>query len=222
MLSPSALAADFCHIGQQLDILRRHGVKMLHIDVMDGMFVPNISMGTPFIKSLRNYDDIILDTHLMILRPDRLLNAFVAAGADIVNIHVEASADIAADIATIRNLGKKAALTVKPMTDVEIIYPYLNELTMVLIMSVEPGFGGQAFLPETLKKAESLANYTAKHNINIDIEMDGGINLDNVRSVINSGVNVIVAGTAIFGGDIDENVEAFMDIFKSCDTVGNR
>ncbi|MDR1664184.1 MAG: ribulose-phosphate 3-epimerase [Clostridiales bacterium] len=201
-LAPSLLAADFSKLESELqDIADAH---YLHLDVMDGHFVPNISFGAPVIRRLRPLTGLIFDVHLMISHPLKYLEMFAEAGADILNVHVEARDDIAECIKKIRALSKRAAVTVKPETPVEAVFPYLGPLDMALIMSVEPGFGGQPFMPEALRKAETLASYATRHGLEIDIEMDGGIDVSNVSDVLNAGVSTVVAGSAVFGKTREE------------------
>ncbi|MDR1558478.1 MAG: ribulose-phosphate 3-epimerase [Clostridiales bacterium] len=214
-LAPSILAADFARLGEQINEVERFGAEYLHVDVMDGHFVPNISIGPPVISSVRRVTELTIDAHLMLEYPLRFIHDFIRAGADIINIHAE-TGDPGAAIKAIKAGGKKAGLTIKPGTPAEAVYPFIEELDLVLVMSVEPGFGGQELIPECLNKARILADYIEKHGIDTDLEMDGGIYLKNVREVIQAGVNVIVAGSAIFGNpEPGAAVSAFMDIFKS-------
>jgi len=214
-LSPSLLAANFSRLGDELRTVKDAGAHYIHIDVMDGHFVPNISLGVPVISSLRKASDIVFDVHLMISDPKRYIPKFAKAGADIINFHVEANVDISAGIKLIRSLNKRAALTINPTTPAESIYDYLPDIDMVLVMSVEPGYGGQAFITETLQKSEKLAGFISKNQLEVDVEMDGGICLDNVADVLSSGVNVVVAGTSVFGAkDPAAAVRAFYGMFK--------
>jgi len=198
-IAPSILAADFTKLGE--DIKSVENADYLHFDVMDGMFVPNISFGIPVLLSVRKITKMVLDVHLMIDTPARYIKNFIDAGADILTLHFEADKPehIKVTIDEIKKLGVKAGLSIKPGTDAKVIMPYINLLDLVLVMTVEPGFGGQKFMPESLNRALDIREYITQNNLNVDIEMDGGINLDNVGEVISAGVNVIVAGSAIFG-----------------------
>ena len=211
ILAPSILSADFCRLGEQIDHIRQAGAQYVHFDVMDGHFVPNISFGIPVLASVRQYTDLILDVHMMISSPEQYIDAFAKAGADIINFHMEAAEDPGKLIAGIRALGKRPAITIKPRTPIQAVFPYAKDLDMILIMSVEPGFGGQAFNPQALEKARLLREYADKHHPGLHIEMDGGIDQENAREVANAGVNVFVAGSAIFGAkDIQGAVRAFL------------
>lgn len=203
-LAPSLLAANFSHLGDDIAAVSRAGAHYIHFDVMDGCFVPNISFGTPVLGGIRPLTALPFDVHLMVERPSRLLDLFAQNGADILNVHMEAADDIPACVRRIHALGKKAAVTLKPGTPVAAVYPLAEETDMVLLMSVEPGFGGQAFLPETLRKAETLAGFAIHHGLSFDIEMDGGIGLNNVRPILDAGVNVVVVGSALFAGAVTE------------------
>jgi len=179
---------------------------------MDGHFVPNISFGLPVLKSIRSITNQTLDAHLMISHPSKYIKAFAENGADIINFHIEVEEDIHQNIEEILRHGKKAALTIKPNTNIEALYPYLDKLHMVLIMSVEPGFGGQKFMPAALDKARALRKYIIENNLSIDIQMDGGITLENVKDVLTAGVNVVVAGSSVFGAeDVEGRVKEFLN-----------
>lgn len=214
-LAPSMLAADFAILGEELKIIGDAGAHYLHIDVMDGIFVNNISFGIPVITSVRKVSGLVFDVHLMITNPERYVAAFAEAGADIINVHVEACSDLRDTIAKIKALNKKAAVTISPDTSHDAVLGVLEEVDMVLVMSVYPGFGGQGFIPGALKKAEAIAKAAACRNIPLDIQMDGGITLNNVRDVLNAGVNVIVAGSSVFGAtDKTAAVKSFYEVFK--------
>jgi len=209
-LAPSLLAADFTNLGLQLQQIEQAGAHYLHFDVMDGHFVPNISFGIPVLKSIRPCTKLFFDVHLMIIKPERYVDDFAKSGADSITIHFEAfqnDADLLSCLKKIRSLDVEVGLAISPTTPVDSIFKYLKHLNLVLIMSVEPGFGGQKFMSDALKKAESLA----KQNANIDIQMDGGIDLSNLQSVLDAGVNVVVAGSSIFGSaNIGESVRSFL------------
>lgn len=214
-LSPSMLSIDFAKIGEQLAILEKAGTPYIHLDVMDGMFVPNISFGIPVIQGIRKATDMVFDVHLMIERPQRYIEAFRKAGADIINFHVEATEEPMQVIAQIRSTGARAAITIKPKTPVQTIKPYLPYVDMVLVMTVEPGFGGQKFMEEQVPKVRQLADWRSEMGLSYDIEVDGGVTVDNVRTVLDAGANVIVAGSAVFGkADIAAAAGDFMKILK--------
>lgn len=214
ILAPSLLSADFTKLGEQIDILKQKGVKYLHFDVMDGIFVPNISIGVPVLSSVRAYTDMVLDVHLMITEPERYIEAFSKAGADIINFHHEATKKHNEIIQHIRELGKSPAITIKPKTNWQDIIPYLDKVDMVLVMSVEPGFGGQSFIGSSLDNVRGLAAYRKEHGLSYKIEIDGGIGLDNVERVTESGVDIAVAGSAVFskGEGIASQTDKFMSL----------
>ena len=195
-LAPSILSADFSVLKDEINSVR--SADYLHIDVMDGMFVPNISLGIPVIKSIRKVTNLIFDVHLMIDNPSRYIKEFAMAGADIITIHAEASKNLKYDLEMIKSFGKKASVAIKPNTKLDIIYDVLEIADMVLIMSVEPGFGGQKLIEATLEKSLLLSKIINDRDLKVDIEMDGGINLENTKKVLESGVNIVVAGSAIF------------------------
>ena len=197
-ISPSVLSADFANLATDIKKVEAAGAEYLHLDVMDGEFGPNITFGAPVISAIRKYSGMVFDVHLMTDRPERYIDDFVSAGADIITIHQESTKEPLEVLRAIRKAGKKAAISVKPNTPVEAIFPYLEELDMVLIMTVEPGFGGQKLIPSTLPKIKALREYIISKGLNVDIEVDGGIGPDNIGLVTSQGANVIVAGSAIF------------------------
>lgn len=211
-LSPSILAADFGNLEHALMILDRAGAQYVHIDVMDGHFVPNLSVGLPVVNSLRGINDRIFDVHLMIEEPDRYVVDFAKAGADIITVHAEACVHLDRTISLIQEQKVLAGVALNPSTPLSVIEYVLPRLDMVLLMSVNPGFGGQSFIPYTIDKLQDLSRMLSRMGCSPDVEVDGGITLDNVSDVIEAGANVIVAGSAVFRGDIEENVRAFLEL----------
>ena len=212
-LSPSILAADFANLQREVELVQEGGAKYIHVDVMDGQFVPNITLGAPVAKCLRKHIEGIMDVHLMIEAPERYLEDFKAAGADYVTVHLEATKHIHRTIQMIHNLGMKAGVALNPGTPVSLLEPIIEELDLVLIMSVNPGFGGQKFIPYTLEKLKQVKAMTKGRDILI--EVDGGVTLDNVESIIEAGANLLVAGSSVYDGkDARGNAAAFMEVFK--------
>lgn len=210
-LSPSILAADVTNLGDELQAVRNAGAEYIHIDVMDGMFVPNISFGLPVVRGLRECSDAFFDVHLMIQEPIRYIERFAEAGADGITVHAEACQDLAQALQAIHRADKKAAVALSPDTGIDAVVPYLDKLSMVLVMTVYPGYGGQRIIKDVYGKIRELRSIAEKRGLNLDIEVDGGVNLDNVGEIKEAGANVFVAGTKIFKGDVKENVRLFME-----------
>ena len=209
-ISPSILSADFSQLANEIKRLENGGADMIHVDVMDGHFVPNLTIGPPVIKSLKKHSSILFDVHLMISPVHRYIKAYADAGADIITIHPEATDDINSSISLIKELNKKVGVSLNPETKVDIIIEHLDKIDLVLIMSVNPGFGGQKFMPEVLSKVEELKILRAAKDLDFDIEIDGGINFENSKMAIRAGANILVSGTTIFksnNGDIKKNIE---------------
>ncbi len=213
-VSPSILSADFSQLGKEIKRLEEGGADLIHVDVMDGHFVPNLTIGPPVIKALKENCSIKFDVHLMISPVHEYIEAYSDAGADIITIHPEATEDLSASISKIKNLKKKVGVSLNPETKVSVIKDHLKEIDLVLIMSVNPGFGGQKFMPEVLEKIKELKRIQKNLNIDFDIEIDGGINFENSKIAIEAGANILVSGTTIFksnNGDIKKNI----DLLKS-------
>ena len=212
ILSPSILSANFAELGNQMKAVERGGAKYIHIDVMDGMLVPTISYGMPVIKSIRDVTDLVFDVHLMIIDPIRYIKDFVDAGADIITFHYESTNDAQAVIDEIHKYGKKAGMAIKPKTSVEAFRPFVNDLEQLLVMTVEPGFGGQQYIDYCTDKVRDTRAMLDMYGLKTDIQVDGGINIANVHHVIEAGANVIVAGSAVFKGNIEERTKKFIEI----------
>lgn len=213
-LSPSILAADFNILGEQIAAIEEAGAEFLHFDVMDGLFVPSISFGMPVLESIRKKTKLFMDVHLMIQEPIRYVETFQKAGADLITVHYEACEDVAGTLQAIRKSGCKVGLTIKPKTPVSVLRPYVKDVDLVLLMSVEPGFGGQKFLPETIERLHETRALFAEEGVSPLLEVDGGITVSNVAEVLAAGADTIVAGSAVFRGDIKANVKAFGEIMK--------
>ena len=215
VLSPSILAADFKVLGQEMKKTEENGAAYIHFDVMDGMFVPSISFGMPVLASIHDATEQFMDAHLMVQEPIRYVEAFQKAGADYVTVHLEACEDVKTTLDKIHACGMKAGLAVNPETDVKELVPYLEDVEMILIMSVHPGFGGQSYIDECTEKIEIVNAIVHEYNLKTLIEVDGGIKVDNVCIPLDAGANVIVAGSAVFGGNVEENVKNFKEQFQN-------
>ncbi|MBQ8823002.1 MAG: ribulose-phosphate 3-epimerase [Lachnospiraceae bacterium] len=212
ILSPSILAADFAILGKQINEVHEAGAQYLHIDVMDGIFVPQISFGMPVITSLRKSSDMFFDVHIMIDRPERYAAEFVDCGADMVTFHLEATEQVVETIGIIRAKGAKVGISIKPGTPVADVVPYLPLVDMVLIMTVEPGYGGQSYIPYCTDKVKEVRRAITEQGLTCDVQVDGGIGTDNLQMVLEAGANMIVAGSAVFKNNITENVTNMLKI----------
>ena len=213
-LSPSLLSADFTNLKSDIEILDKSGVKYLHLDVMDGMFVPNISFGPMIIKQLRPLTNMVFDVHLMIEDPDRYVQSFNDAGADILTVHYEAFKHLHRTISYIKSLGMKAGVSLNPATNIDVLDYVLEDLDLVLVMSVNPGFGGQSFIPSALDKIKNLKEKIKERNLNVIVEVDGGVKTTNVKDVVEAGADLIVSGSDVFA-DKENRIKAYNDIFNN-------
>ena len=217
ILAPSILAADIANLGEEINKTASAGAKYLHIDVMDGVFVPRLSFGQCVVESIRKCTDIIFDVHLMIVDPIKCVEDFAKCGADAITVHLEACEDVKATLLKIRECGCRVGLSIKPATKVEEIIPYLDFVDMILIMSVEPGLGGQKYMEDATGRITKTRELINKRGLDIDVEVDGGICKDNLKMILDAGANVIVSGSSIFKGDISKNTKEFIEILKEAE-----
>jgi ribulose-phosphate 3-epimerase len=211
ILAPSMLSADFKNLGEEINAVEKGGAEFLHIDVMDGIFVPCISFGMPVIKSIRSATDMVFDVHLMIVDPIRYIKEFASSGADLITFHLEAAEDPQAVIDEIRSHGCKVGISIKPKTPFEEVIPYMDKVDMLLIMTVEPGFGGQKMMPETIGKVRAARDYVTEKGLTTDIQVDGGVKYDNINIPLEAGANIFVAGSAVFGADTFGETKRFVE-----------
>lgn len=216
-ISPSILSCDYSRMGEEFENMKKCGADWLHIDVMDGHFVPNITLGAPIVKCMRKCSDLVFDVHLMISDPQKYIPDFIKAGADVITFHIESDSPVEETIDLIRNSGCVASLSVKPGTPVEEVFPYLDKLGMVLVMTVEPGFGGQGFMADMMPKVAALREEIKRRGLDVDIQVDGGVSLKTVEQCAKAGANVLVAGSAIFGSDDPkETISQMRSIAAKC------
>lgn len=215
ILSPSILGADFTRLGEEVKTAADAGAQYIHLDVMDGNFVPNISFGVPVISKLRNVTDAVFDAHLMVEDPDRYVEDFAKSGADIITVHAEATKHLHRTLEHIHSLGKKAGVALNPATSINCLENVLDNVDMILLMTVNPGFGGQKFIPYSLEKIKALKGFLKERGKEIDIQVDGGITLDNLEEVLEAGANIIVAGSSVYKGNVAQNVKDFLNMMES-------
>ena len=214
IIAPSILSADFCNLQADIDMVNQSAAEWFHLDIMDGEFVPNISFGMPVVKAIRSRAEKPLDVHLMIVNPEKYIKDFAEAGADIITVHAEACKHLDATIDLIKSCGVMAGVAINPATPISSISHILEKVDMVLVMTVNPGFGGQSLIPYTLDKVRELSVLARQKKLKIDIEVDGGINMDTIEDVLEAGANIIVAGSAVFNGDLKSNTEALLEMME--------
>lgn len=216
-LAPSLLAADFSRLHEDIKVIEESGAHYLHLDVMDGMFVPSISFGTPVISRLRSCTDLKFDVHMMVEEPGRFVQDYAEAGADLITVHAEACRHLDRTVRQIRRLGIKVGVALNPATSLSALDYILNEVDMILLMSVNPGFGGQKYIPYVTEKIKILRSCLNERGLSADIQVDGGVSLENAEEIVRAGATVLVAGSAVFKGDIRENTRAFIKLFEECE-----
>ncbi len=218
VLAPSLLSANYMAIGEDLETIRRAGGRQVHVDIMDGRFVPSINFGIPLVGALRKETDLILDVHLMVEDPDRYVEEFARAGADIITVHAEACTHLHRTIQHIKSMGKRAGAALNPATPAAALSCVLEDLDLVLVMSVNPGFGGQKYIPYSTEKLKELKEIRKERGLSFDIEVDGGVNLANAKEIMAAGANMLVAGSAVFSGDLEDNIRQFLTCMEEMES----
>ena len=218
VLAPSLLSANYMAIGEDLKTIRRAGGRQVHVDIMDGRFVPSINFGIPLVGALRKETDLILDVHLMVEDPDRYVEEFARAGADIITVHAEACTHLHRTIQHIKSMGKRAGAALNPATPAAALSCVLEDLDLILVMSVNPGFGGQKYIPYSTEKLKELKEIRKERGLSFDIEVDGGVNLANAKEIMAAGANMLVAGSAVFSGDLEDNIRQFLTCMEEMES----